>query len=429
VACGTIRGKDDKPLKPVEPAGFGICGAPVRPPDWSSAVSLGALMQTLQRVPLILRLLVAMTVVAAFAGAVPAAASTAACQSWSQPLDVSAYSNELYGITVTAGCNAWAVGYDDSTPGAGAKSLIEHWDGSAWSVQSSPDPGDLNVLRAAAAISVSDAWAVGNYRTATGGESPLVVRWDGTAWTQVTSPSPAAYSLLLGVSATSSSNAWAVGYYYNGTAYQTLIEHWDGTAWTQVTSPSEGTSASYLTSVAATSASNAWAVGYYYDGTADQPLILHWNGTVWTQVASPNPGGPDSTTQLSGVAATSHANAWAVGYYGNGSTNETLIEHWNGTVWTQVASPNPGGSNGSYLADVASASAGSAWAVGSYEASTTSETLVEHWNGTSWTQVASPNPGGTHGSFLHAVASYSSDAGTAGYYSNGTVLQALARHL
>jgi hypothetical protein len=43
--------------------------------------------------------------------------------------------------------------------------------------------------------------------------------------------------------------------------------------------------------------------------------------------------------------------------------------------------------------------------------------------------VASPNPGGTHGSFLHAVASYSSDAGTAGYYSNGTVLQTLARHL
>jgi hypothetical protein len=55
-----------------------------------------------------------------------------------------------------------------------------------------------------------------------------------------------------------------------------------------------------LSGVAATSASNAWAVG--------GALILHWNGKTWKRVPSPS-----SAAGLSGVAATSATNAWAVG--------------------------------------------------------------------------------------------------------------------
>jgi hypothetical protein len=49
-----------------------------------------------------------------------------------------------------------------------------------------------------------------------------------------------------------------------------------------------------------------------------------------------------STGQLSGVAATSASNAWAVGYTGSTSP-KPLIEHWNGTAWTRV--PSPGGAS------------------------------------------------------------------------------------
>jgi len=39
------------------------------------------------------------------------------------------------------------------------------------------------------------------------------------------------------VAATSATDAWAVGNYSSASASGTLILHWDGTAWTQVPSP------------------------------------------------------------------------------------------------------------------------------------------------------------------------------------------------
>jgi hypothetical protein len=46
----------------------------------------------------------------------------------------------------------------------------------------------------------------------------------------------------------------------------------------------------------------------------DHTLIEHWNGTRWAQVPSPDPGGPVTGNQLSGVAGTSPTSIWAVGH-------------------------------------------------------------------------------------------------------------------
>jgi hypothetical protein len=71
------------------------------------------------------------------------------------------------------------------------------------------------------------------------------------------------------------------------------------------------------------------------------------------------------------VTAISPTNAWAVGAYdavatpGRATPDETLIEHWNGKSWTVQKSPNPGGSgNNNDLYDVAAASPSDVWAVG-----------------------------------------------------------------
>ena len=120
-----------------------------------------------------------------------------------------------------------------------------------------------------------------------------------------------------------------------------------------------------LNGIGATSATNAWAVGFSSNGTADQTLILHWTGAGWKQVASPDQGGPGNDNFLNGVAATSAGNAWAVGSAANGVMDLTLILRWNGTSWTQVASPNPGSSND--LNGVAASSPSNAWAVGSFD--------------------------------------------------------------
>ena len=108
--------------------------------------------------------------------------------------------------------------------------------------------------------------------------------------------------------------------------------------WNAVTSPPVGSEGN-LTAIAALSATNAWAVGNYEGpDSLQRTLIEHWNGTSWTQVPSPNSS--QRFNILSAVATVSANDAWAVGFGVNKSNkNEQLIEHWDGKTWT--ITPNP----------------------------------------------------------------------------------------
>jgi hypothetical protein len=274
-----------------------------------------------------------------------------------------------------------------------------------WTAIQPPSPGSArNDLYGVAATSATNAWAVGDYFNNANRSQTLIVHWNGTAWKQQSSPSPGsagtAFNTLSGVAATSSTNAWAVGSYNNGngTPTQTLILHWNGTAWKQVPSPNPGgRHAAVLSGVAATSATNAWAVGGYGNSAGQaQTLIVHWKGTAWKQVPSPNPSSSGNT--LNGVAAITGTHAWAVGYSGQAHASQTLIVHWTGTAWKQVPSPNPSSSGDSnVLSGVTTTSASNAWAVGfdcmmcGGEGQTT-VALIGHWNGTAWKQQSSPSP-------------------------------------
>ena len=59
----------------------------------------------------------------------------------------------------------------------------------------------------------------------------VVLRWNGTAWKRVRSPSPGASSGLSSIAAISGSNAWAVGTTSSNGTGRTLILHWNGTRW------------------------------------------------------------------------------------------------------------------------------------------------------------------------------------------------------
>src|SRR5207248_8739770 len=64
--------------------------------------------------------------------------------------------------------------------------------------------------------------------------------------------------------------------------------------------------------------------------------------SAFNQVPSPN--ATDGFNYLYNVGVVSSTDAWAVGFSRpEGSSSEaTLIEHWNGSSWTIVPSPNPG---------------------------------------------------------------------------------------
>jgi hypothetical protein len=324
-------------------------------------------------------LVVTLMLAGAVTGTIPAAASTATCQNWSglQPPSPGANGNELSGVAVLSPCNVWTVGSFNNGSGQG-QTLVEHWNGAAWTVVPSPDPGSTDdALAGVRAVSASDVWAVGADDNP-GIEQTLIVHWNGHTWAHVTSPNPGANNNLAAVRGVSANNAWAVGSYVSGGMERSLIVHWNGTKWTQVTSPSPGQGGG-LDGVAATSASNAWAVGSSFDASGNsQTLILHWNGQAWTQVTSPDPGGPSGFHSLNGVTATSASNAWAAGSYttGPGTPENVLLLQWNGSAWNAVPGPTLGTTNRVF--GVAASSSSNVWAVGEFSNGGALQALALH---------------------------------------------------
>jgi hypothetical protein len=337
------------------------------------------------------------------------------------------YQDQLLGVAALSPADVWAVGIHclRGCGGGQRQPLVMHWGGTAWSKVKIHGLGSAGgAIDAVSAFSPGDIWAVGySYIPGTRYTEPLTLHWNGTAWSVVASPTGA--GLLQGVSAVSATSAWAVGDTENpDTTAGTLTMRWNGTAWSTVTSPDPGPFGytNELRSIAATSPKNAWAVGYYTSpsGPRGQRLVLHWNGTTWSQAASPRPSSAESA--LTGVSATSAANAWAVGQYcpssqANcpGTHQDTLILHWDGTTWSRDTSPSPG--SVSYLHAVTARTVTDAWAVG-YDRNRAGllDTLILHWDGTRWSRVSSPNTASAFNYLFQVSADSARDAWAVGYY-------------
>jgi hypothetical protein len=271
-----------------------------------------------------------------------------------------------------------------------------------WSISTSPNSGTgLNVLDGVSCHRAGSCQAVGYYLDASLGQNQtLIESWNGTSWTIVPSPNNGTgLNVLNGVSCATASSCQAVGYYFDASlgADQTLIESWNGAVWSIVPSPNNGTASNILQGVSCHAASRSCqAVGYSYDTSlgADQTLIESWNGASWSIVPSPSEGTAENILFSVSCQRSDHS-CQAVGYYLNaGGFVETLTESWNGTGWSISPSPD-NGTNGNYLLAVSCHSASSCEAVGQYEDVSLGkdQTLIESWNGTSWTIVPSPDVG------------------------------------
>ena len=162
------------------------------------------------------------------------------------------------------------------------------------------------------------------------------------------------------------------------------------TAWTHTTSPNTGTGDNNLTGVAATSAGDAWAVGYAFFGVSTKTLAEHWNGKSWRIIKSPNTGTGD---EFKGIYTVSPTNACkAVGsYFDQHGCGRNLIEHWNGKSWSAIKSPNLG-ARSNELTSIRGNSANDIWAVGDAVTSyPIAKTVILHWNGMHWRMVSSPS--------------------------------------
>src|SRR5436309_5735107 len=354
------------------------------------------------------------------------------------------------GLLTLSPTNIWAVGFTtDTVPNPPVlQTLIEHFDGTGWVQVVSPNimlngtqPTD-NFLEGISGISATDIWAVGAFINAGNAGQPLIEHYDGANWTANTFPSiGSGDNILFGVTAISATNAMAVGFQRlnNSTApAQTLAINYDGIQWTAGTTPNVGTGSNAFLAVAAGAANDLWAVGRSTSVSGyRQTLIEHFTGSSWAVVASPN--GTSSNNYLYGVSVLGATSAWTVGFYFDPSVGRTrsLIERWNGTSWTLVPSPSVGLPANPFdeLFSVKAISDSDVWVVGDANSGvldssgipTAGVTLTEHWNGSTWTAISSGNASSGFNEFNAVAAASPTNVWAVGdYFNSSNVDQTLA---
>ena len=299
--------------------------------------------------------------------------------------------SELFAASASSPNDIWAVG----------QSTI-HFDGTTWTAFSAPMiKGDNNsFLQGVVDISPTLAWAAGNV-TDGAHAGQVIEQWNGTKWSLFPAPKfgKKDQANVFAMTSSSANDVWAIGSLVNlGTGLVSpLFEHWSGTAWTATTGESSN---DFLFGASADATNDAWAVGFNVSDSITTSA-MHWDGTNWKRVATPNVG--EGTNKLNAVLALAPNDVWAVGSSTpvappKQAATLTLIEHFDGASWTVVPSPKVGPNSvnqSNRLLGLTANSANDIWAFGSYfpaDGSAHQMTLLLHWDGTSWKVVSSPSP-------------------------------------
>lgn len=178
--------------------------------------------------------------------------------------------NLLHAVDGIAEDDAWAVGAASQvyTPGPsfGPVRYIVHWNGSEWTLdQSLPfDLLELSSLNDVAAIAADDAWAVG-YETGNGTNQPMILHYDGSGWSRIDlEPLPHAGGLLRALAAVSADEIYALGARSDehGNTHA-LIYQWDGSAWSRMEPALSGGAGDQFMAATAVPGGGVWGVGLY----------------------------------------------------------------------------------------------------------------------------------------------------------------------
>ena len=323
----------------------------------------------------------------------------------------------LNGVSCVSAGFCEAVGIASEPLLGGTIGFAAMWNGSAWSLQRVPRPAGATtvLLRAVSCVSVSFCEAVGSYLNSSHAIVSLAEEWNGTAWTLQSTPNQAgpAPTELAGVSCVSARFCQAVDF------YGAMIEEWNGTLWTVHSVPiPPGTGNPDLYTVSCASASLCEAGGTYTDPSSPDALVLfaeRWNGTSWREQPVPNGA---YWKILTGVSCASANSCEAVGYKevsaGGATTFRAIAEAWNGTSWQTQNAPSAGGAAATELTGVSCAAANACEAGGAFPV------RMEVWNGASWATQRAVVPRGAINNTLTGVSCVSASFCEAVGYAAGS---------
>ena len=345
---------------------------------------------------------------------VAASAEPAAAADWSVqpvPLPPRPANTSLSGVSCTSTSDCVAVGVANVISTDNYIPLIEHWNGTKWSIERSPVPplsDGGGALRDVSCASSNACVAVGSFGPT---YAPLAERWNGSSWALQRPPAPVDAYEFDGVSCVSSTECVAVG-----SGDEPIAERWDGQRWSvQVTHlPETQATVGGLLGVSCPSHATCAAVGAndiglcsdpyeYGSGYSDYyvPVLGLWASGHWSLRQRPNiacsmTGQVEGGNGLDAVSCTSPTACTAVG---------SQVYRWNGSRWS--VQPTPGSNR---LAGVSCTSNNACTAVGS---------ALHTWNGDGWSVLPIPSPARATDVTLSGVSCVSPDSCVAvGSYEN-----------
>jgi hypothetical protein len=298
--------------------------------------------------------------------------------------------NELQSVSCPARQFCMAVGFKILTVGNTVRGLSERWNGSRWTLVPIAVPAKTSyfALSGVSCSSPTACTAVGLVIIGTQQGQPLAERWNGSAWALETVPNPHAEngSNATAVSCTGPSTCAAGAESGYGDVDQLIYAlRWTGTKWVQQNQPNPtGQNANFETSVSCSASSACTAVGSWTN-IASLALAERWNGIKWVRQTVAEPQGAAQST-FDGVSCTTGTSCMAVGTSStnlNGSPGLSLAELWGGQGWTVVPTPNPAAAEFTTLDGVSCTTTTSCIAVGSSYDPTTkvTSTLAEVYTG------------------------------------------------
>lgn len=314
---------------------------------------------------------------------------------------------DLTSVTVLSPRDVWITGNDFDHAYSG---VLRADHGSVEAATAPPAiPAETSMVRATSFASDSEGWAVAD--TSGPHQVTFTEHWHGGRWTMTpvpVSPDPVNKAIILkDVAAISDTDAWAVGGLSSagkGTAsgvqmIGALIEHWNGTEWTIVPNPVADRAGAVLQAIDVRSATDVWAVGRQNDAGIDNvPLVEHFDGKAWSVMPAPSGNPPAS---LYGVSATAANDVWAVGGQTMAGTTNTavpFVEHFDGTAWKAVTDlPDVGNAK---LLSVYASGPNDVWALMQDPAQANT---ILHWDGTAWSTTTLPGPQEAGVSYIYSA--------------------------
>jgi hypothetical protein len=208
-----------------------------------------------------------------------------------------------------------------------------------------------------------------------------------TCSAQVDPTSGAAGDLLLSVTGPPE-HAVAVGMHFVGGDGTPFVTERVGDRWQRVRVSTAPGARTIELQDATTAGPRTWVVGAFRN---DRPQAGWVSGGVWHWTHPIDPG--EGEDEFLGVTATPDGTVWAVGKHQVGADYQPLIERFDGTRWSVVASPNVTGS--AVLKDIALAPGGMLYAVGwrVLDGGETGPLALRSPGGGAWTVDPTPGSG------------------------------------